>query len=526
MKPNPNPTDTPAPRLQAAGHATTDPPLSSHALHPALHPAWLLAWVLAWVARGALLLACDLGLTAPARAACRAVPAAYPTIQQAIDAAAPGDTVLVAPGTYRENIDFTGKDLLVTSHFLHDADYAFVRRTVIDGSEPASPDTASCAVFVSGETQAAVLQGFTLTGGAGTRWVDPQFPAYTWRGGGGVFCFQASPTIRFNRITGNHVSGEGVSGAQAGGLLVYGGNARFLHNTVVANQAGYGGGIVVDYAGALIRNNLIVRNRSVASYGGGGIWTIGVAPDPILLENNVLARNQAAERAGAIYVWSSQITARGNILWENEQAQGGPIFTTGGGTLAITYSDIEGGYAGEGNFDQEPAFADTLAWMLAPGSPCIDAGDPGAAHEDPEDPEHPGQAAWPAQGTLRNDVGAYGGPGCTCFEPGVSAIAPGCPGQNTSQRESRLVPASANPARDRVTLRLAGPLGEPVHVQVIDPRGAIVRGFAAGPWEAGEPVIHWDGRDAQGHRVCDGVYLLRLRTASGRCGRARVVLLH
>ena len=43
------------------------------------------------------------------------VPAGQPTIQAAINAASNGDTVLVAPGTYRENINFMGKAITVTS---------------------------------------------------------------------------------------------------------------------------------------------------------------------------------------------------------------------------------------------------------------------------------------------------------------------------------------------------------------------------------------------------------------------------
>jgi hypothetical protein len=43
------------------------------------------------------------------------IPADQPTIQAGIDAAHNGDTVLVSPGTYYENIDFKGKAITVTS---------------------------------------------------------------------------------------------------------------------------------------------------------------------------------------------------------------------------------------------------------------------------------------------------------------------------------------------------------------------------------------------------------------------------
>src|SRR5712692_6380682 len=43
------------------------------------------------------------------------VPADYATIQAALDAAQPGDAILVAPGTYRENLTFNGKNVTLTS---------------------------------------------------------------------------------------------------------------------------------------------------------------------------------------------------------------------------------------------------------------------------------------------------------------------------------------------------------------------------------------------------------------------------
>jgi len=61
------------------------------------------------------------------------VPPDQPTIQAGIDVAVGGDTVLVAPGTYVENIDFKGKAITVTSEQGADV-------TVIDGGKPIDPD--------------------------------------------------------------------------------------------------------------------------------------------------------------------------------------------------------------------------------------------------------------------------------------------------------------------------------------------------------------------------------------------------
>ena len=100
------------------------------------------------------------------------VPGDQPSIQGGINAAAEGDTILVAPGTYFENIKVFEKNVVVASQYILDGDELFIENTIIDGSNPAHPDTGSCVIIAYGQDSTTVLEGFTLTGGTGTRWQD------------------------------------------------------------------------------------------------------------------------------------------------------------------------------------------------------------------------------------------------------------------------------------------------------------------------------------------------------------------
>jgi parallel beta-helix repeat protein len=89
------------------------------------------------------------------------------------------------------------------------------------------------------------------------------------------------------------------------------------------------------------------------------------------------------------------------ILWGDTPNE----FYNQGGSATVTYSNVEGGHGGEGNIDADPLFTSYhgFDYLLHPGSPCIDSGDP--TLEDGFDwPD------WYANG-LRSDMGAYGGPG-------------------------------------------------------------------------------------------------------------------
>ncbi len=373
-----------------------------------------------------------LWLCAVASAKVLHVPASFASIQTAINAAVHGDTVLVAPGTYFENIIFRGKRIVVGSHYLLNHDANSIRSTIINGSRPVHPDTASCVLIINREDSTAVLAGFTLTGGKGTRWLDEHGAGYYWEGGG-VLTALSSPTIRDNFIVDNEAINSARATSAGGGAIRSGDGApRILNNVMLANRAMYGGGLVLNYcSGALVRNNIIAENRvyqavsGAQTFGGGGIWINVSLPGVRIanrIENNTLIGNSAfgnptgavAGQGGAMVAWNSAIvSARNNIFWGNTQTQGGPIAATGA-SFSLTYSAVQGGYAGTGNVMLPPAFADS-AYYLSLNSPCVDAGDPSTSDNDVEAANASGQAQWPSRGTVRNDMGAYGGPGAHAF---------------------------------------------------------------------------------------------------------------
>ena len=129
------------------------------------------------------------------------VPDQVETIQAAIDSAVNGNLVLVDEGTYYENINFKGKAITVASHFIMDEDTSHISKTIINGSQHTNPDSGSVVYFVSGEDTNAVLCGFTITGGSGTKayWGND-----VHRYGGGVFCASGGRIInnivRYNAI--------------------------------------------------------------------------------------------------------------------------------------------------------------------------------------------------------------------------------------------------------------------------------------------------------------------------------------
>lgn len=420
--------------------------------------------------------------------------ASFPTIQSGIDSALAGDTVLVEVNRWYENIDFGGRNIIVGSRFLLDSQLVWVAKTVIDGSRPAVPESASCVRIVNGEDSTTQLVGFTITGGTGTIWQD-EHGAGLFREGGGILMQASAAVIRNCIITGNEATdATGCQSAGGGGIRAGDGNPLISHCVIDHNYGRYGAGIVLNYSGGTLRNCLIARNAGGEDYGGGGYWAYANGPAPKLIENCTFGENRSATLGGGMRVWATTNTVRNSIFWGNVAPTGPQIHPTSG-AAGVTWTNVQGGRSGEGNIDADPDW-DGGAMILFPASPCVDTGNPDPAYDDPDSA---GIAIWPARGTERNDMGAYGGPGARPLGAAISGAV--------SERPAALPapdPARPNPARDYIRI-------------ATDATPARVRFYDAAGRRLTLPC-HNNGRellaDLRGLRA--GVYLCRI---AGRTGQ-------
>lgn len=345
----------------------------------------------------------------------------FQRIQQGIDAASNGDTVIVGEGVYREAVNFLGKAIVLESR--NPEDRAVVAATVLDGSGLGRP----VVTFNSRENNDSVIAGFTITGGDA-------------RDGGGISCFNASPTVRNNLVRGNKAEfGGGIflewgmsaqviqnevkeNIAREGGGVYCGGESPVVQgNTICSNHATEdgggicvgcrsgvitgnliqgnsternGGGVAIESCVPGFTNNVVVGNRAVLA--GGGVFVIYAHA---ILINNTVVGNRAGVVGGVCpYEYGSAASLTNCILWDNEDDSW---------LCELSYccvQNIKGArqwpeYVGQGNFSLSPHFVDPQSgdYHLASWSRCVDAGDPQSDFSN--EPEPNGG---------RIDIGAYG----------------------------------------------------------------------------------------------------------------------
>ncbi len=386
------------------------------------------------------------------------IPGDYFTIQEGIDASSDGDTVLVQPGTYVENVNFNGHNIVLGSLFLTTGDTTYISQTVIDGN-----DSGAVVTFENGEDGTAVITGFTLQNGSG--WISG---GWVFAQGGGIACIDSDPTINNNIICENYAGAEAalgggigcdnssptisnnyISGNSAQGLNVsvgggigcaYGSDPDIINNIIVGNLAetgpdygNIGGGIASYESNPTIIGNVIMENSAIS---GGGIYFYDSHPrvtgnivigntansgggilfsySHVTFAGNIVSMNSAIE-GGGIFCAESSPTITNSIVWANTADNGNEVFIESGSPIFI-YSDIQGGWDGEGNIDADPLFRDPENGdfhLMATDcgdpsdSPCIDAGDP-LICDLILDCVH-------GLGEIRSDMGAFGG-GIDCSD--------------------------------------------------------------------------------------------------------------
>ncbi len=264
-----------------------------------------------------------------AQAAMLNVPGSYPTIQSAIDVAGNGDTVLVADGTYVENINFNGRAITVRSE-------SGAASAIIDGAQ-----SGSVVTFNSAEGSGSVLDGFTITNGSGT------YDGTEGNDGGGIYCRASSPTIINCFVTGNTAnagSGGGIycsssssptitSCVISNNMATWGGGVMCLSSsptitdcTISDNTAmSFGGGIDCEWSASPTIENCTIRDNTVTSSGGGGGIDCSTSSSPSI--NNCTIMGNTANHGGGISCWYDSSPHITNcIISSNTANRGGGIY--------------------------------------------------------------------------------------------------------------------------------------------------------------------------------------------------------
>jgi len=350
------------------------------------------------------------------------VPGDNQTIQEAINASSNGDTVLVQPGIYYENINFNGHNIVLASLYLSTGDTSYISSTIIDGGR-----LGSVVTFSNGEDSTAKIVGFTIQMGLAEK-------------GGGIYCLNASPSIENNviqnnkcpdyligqgagiycevssaKILNNSIRGNYFENGKGGGiygtlsrleiigntitdhhLWMYSSNSTiFIHftdfaiisNNFISNND-VGNNIVCRYAHVNIINNLIIENggtgislfysdseikyNTICMNSGPGI-SCGDS-HPKVIGNTIVSNRSVGGYPGGGIVCNPNGHPKliNNILWANQdnQIHGDPDY--------VKYCNVQGGWSGTGNIDLNPIFVDPLNnnYNVCAQSPCIDAGDP------------------------------------------------------------------------------------------------------------------------------------------------------
>ena len=309
------------------------------------------------------------------------IPEDYDSIQLAIDAAINGDSLIVSPGTYLENIDFLGKQILVSSEYYIDSDSTLIGLTIIDAGS-----TASAATFKNNESLTSVLQGFTLQNGIGNS-EDPDGNGSFYTYGGGIYFENSSPTIK-DCIIQNNTADQGGGGGLfcynaspvffgciilsnttddvGGGLYAReGSEPKFYDCTFEENTAEFGGGCYLRNESVPEMEHVVFLNN-IANNSGGGI---SLKDNADLLGSNIeIVGNEADGLGGGLYINNADPSFNFLLIADNLSSSGGGGYIRNNSSVDFTNATISNnsaGLYGEGLYirdDSDLSFLNSIVW--------------------------------------------------------------------------------------------------------------------------------------------------------------------
>lgn len=319
-------------------------------------------------------------------------------------------------------------------------------------------------------------------------------------GSGGVEIYGSSGRFAKNEVSYNEIwvnssknaVGAGMSIHEAPASLIVMGNV--IRENAVRQGNGLGGGVLIAINSSPIVINNIIKGNSATT--GGGFLIATSTPQLI---NNTVINNLATSGGGINVRMSATVYLMNTILWGNQATNYAGIQLESG-SITVTYSDVQGGWAGTGNLNEDPLFMDAK-FHLADNSPCLDKGNPAAEYNDPD--------------SSRNDMGAYGGPG---EKPTSIKI---------ERSENELPPNTfalfqnyPNPFNPRTVISYQLTVISEVELSVYNILGQKVATLISARQPAGSYKVEWDAAG-----FASGVYFYRLTTDQGFIETKKLVLL-
>ncbi len=320
--------------------------------------------------------------------------------------------------------------------------------------------------------------------------------------GGAIHCDHSSPIVV------NTILDTNTSTVFAGGIAGWNAaNFRLVNVRILNCQAGAVCGFYSVASHPVLVGCLIAGNTSSLGAGGGGGLT---SASGARLINTTIADNTAAQAGGGVWVYGSSAEVVNSVVWGN---QPDALAVLSGGTAAVSYSDVSGGWTGVGNLNLPPVFVGSGPDPFALGelSPCIDVANPDTTGLGLPELDLAGH---PRIVNGRVDMGGYEYMGAG----GIAAPA-------VALLHTPVARCAPNPFQVTTTLTYELPMPARVTLRICDVEGRQVRRLRNGGCQDSRPYqILWDGRNDAGELMPSGTYVFTL-TAGAQQVTRKVTLL-